>query len=190
MSNRQWTRIREYEDILFDFYHGIARITINRPQRRNAFTPTTVSGMGDALRLCRESGDIRVVALTGAGDKAFCSGGDMNVKGRGGYVGQDGVPRLNVLDVQKQIRSLPEARDRHGQRLCHRRRARAARGARPYHCVVQRPLRPDRPEGPGSFDAGFGSSDLARVVGQEEGPRDMVSLAASTARREHLPWGS
>ncbi len=85
MSSRQWTRIREYEDILFDFCNGIARITINRPHRRNAFTPTTVSEMGDALRLCRESSDIRVVGLTGAGDKALCSGGDMNFKGRDGY---------------------------------------------------------------------------------------------------------
>ena len=106
--NREWTTLKEYEDILFEFYNGIARITINRPQVRNAFTPRTVSEMSDALYICRERRDVRVVVLTGAGDKAFCSGGDMHVKGHGGYVGDDGVPRLNVLEVQKQIRSLPK----------------------------------------------------------------------------------
>ena len=100
--------MKEYEDILFEFYNGIARITINRPQVRNAFTPRTVSEMSDAFYICRERRDVRVVVLTGAGDKAFCSGGDMHVKGHGGYVGDDGVPRLNVLEVQKQIRSLPK----------------------------------------------------------------------------------
>ena len=108
MSERKWETIKEYQDILFEFYNGIAKITINRPRWRNAFTPRTVAEMSDAFHYCRESQDIRVVALTGAGDMAFCSGGDMNVKGHGGYVGNDGVPRLNVLDVQKQIRSLPK----------------------------------------------------------------------------------
>ncbi|HAR37673.1 MAG TPA: 1,4-dihydroxy-2-naphthoyl-CoA synthase, partial [Porphyromonadaceae bacterium] len=105
MSERKWTTIKEYEDILFDYHNGIARITINRPRYRNAFTPTTTGEMSDALRICREMEEVSVVVLTGAGDKAFCSGGDQNVKGKGGYIGKDGVPRLNVLDVQKQIRS-------------------------------------------------------------------------------------
>lgn len=108
MTKREWTPIREYEDILFDFHNGIARITINRPSYRNAFTPTTTTEMSDALRICREMEEVSVVVLTGAGDKAFCSGGDQNVKGKGGYIGKDGVPRLNVLDVQKQIRSIPK----------------------------------------------------------------------------------
>ena len=108
MEKREWTTIKEYQDILFEFYNGIAKITMNRPRYRNAFTPTTTTEISDALYYCRECQDINVVVLTGAGDKAFCSGGDMNVKGRGGYVGTDGVPRLNVLDVQKQIRSLPK----------------------------------------------------------------------------------
>ena len=99
-TKREWTPIKEYEDILFDYYNGIARITINRERYRNAFTPTTTGEMSDALRICREEPDINVVVLTGAGDKAFCSGGDQNVKGRGGYIGKDGVPRLSVLDVQ------------------------------------------------------------------------------------------
>ena len=108
MIRREWITIKEYEDILFDLYNGIARITINRPRYRNAFTPTTTGEMSDALRLCREMEEVSVVVLTGAGDKAFCSGGDQNVKGKGGYIGKDGVPRLNVLDVQKQIRSIPK----------------------------------------------------------------------------------
>ena len=107
MSKRKWTTIKEYEDILFDYHNGIARITINRPRYRNAFTPTTTTEMSDALRICREMEEVSVVVLTGAGDKAFCSGGDQNVKGKGGYIGKDGVPRLNVLDVQKQIRPSP-----------------------------------------------------------------------------------
>ena len=78
---RKWTTIREYEDILFDYYNGIARITINRERYRNAFTPTTTAEMSDALRICREEADIDVIVITGAGDKAFCSGGDQNVKG-------------------------------------------------------------------------------------------------------------
>ena len=187
MSNRQWTRIREYEDILFDFYHGIARITINRPQRRNAFTPTTVSEMGDALRLCRESGDIRVVALTGAGDKAFCSGGDMNVKGRGGYVGQDGVPRLNVLDVQKQIRSLPKP-------VIAMVNGFAIGGGHVLHVVCDLTIASSNARfgqtGPrvGSFDAGFGSSYLARVVGQKKA-REIWFLCRQYSAEEALAMG-
>ena len=94
METREWKTIKEYQDILFDFYNGIAKITINRPRYRNAFTPTTTSEISDALYYCRECRDINVVVLTGAGDKAFCSGGDMHVKGHGGYIGTDGVPRL------------------------------------------------------------------------------------------------
>ena len=107
-EKRNWKTIKEYEDILFDFFEGIARITINRPRYRNAFTPTTAMELSDALRICRENEDICVVVLTGAGDKAFCSGGDQHAKGKGGYIGKDGTPRLNILDVQKQIRSLPK----------------------------------------------------------------------------------
>ena len=110
MENREWKKIEgfDFKEILFDEYNGIAKITINRPRYRNAFTPRTTWEMSQAFAWCREAQRISVVILTGAGDKAFCSGGDMHVKGRGGYVGDDGVPRLNVLDVQKQIRSLPK----------------------------------------------------------------------------------
>jgi naphthoate synthase len=89
-TNRTWSTIKEYEDILFDFYNGIGRITINRPRYRNAFTPTTTGEMSDALRICREMAEISVVVITGAGDKAFCSGGDQNVKGKGEMAGTCG----------------------------------------------------------------------------------------------------
>ena len=159
-TKREWTTIKEYEEILFDFYNGIARITINRERYRNAFTPTTTTEMSDAFYICRERPDINVVVLTGAGDTAFCAGGDMNVKGRGGYVGKDGVPRLNVLDVQKQILTIASENAIFGQ------------------------------TGPrvGSFDAGFGSSYLARVVGQKKA-REIWFLCRKYNAQEALDMG-
>ena len=103
---RVWTKIKDYTDILFDFYEGIAKITINRPEVYNAFRPLTNKEILDALDYCRDTPEVRVVVLTGAGDKAFCSGGDQHYKSRGGYRDQDGTPRLNVLDIHKAIRSL------------------------------------------------------------------------------------
>ena len=164
---RQWQTIKEYSDILFDFYEGIAKITINRPRYRNAFTPTTVMQLIDAFNICRERGDIRVIILTGAGDKAFCSGGDMHVKGRGGYVGEDGVPRLNVLDVQKQIRSLPKP-------VIAMVNGYAIGGGHVLHVMCDITIASENAifgqTGPkvGSFDAGFGASYLARIVGQKK----------------------
>ena len=164
---RDWKTIKEYKEILFDFYNGIARITINRPRWRNAFTPLTVAEMGDALTYCREQPDVCVVVLTGAGDKAFCSGGDMHVKGRGGYVGSDGVPRLNVLDVQKQIRNLPKP-------VIAMVNGYAIGGGHVLHLVCDLTIASDNAifgqTGPkvGSFDAGFGASYLARIVGQKK----------------------
>ena len=164
---RNWTTIKTYEEILFDAYDGIARITINRPRYRNAFTPLTTAEMSDALRLCREMSDISVVVLTGAGDKAFCAGGDMNVKGRGGYVDGQGVPRLSVLDVQKQIRSLPKP-------VIAMVNGFAIGGGHVLHLVCDLTIAADTAifgqTGPkvGSFDAGFGSSYLARIVGQKK----------------------
>lgn len=164
---RNWQTIKEYKEILFDFYNGIARITINRPRWRNAFTPLTVAEMGEALTYCRECPDVCVVVLTGAGDKAFCSGGDMHVKGRGGYVGNDGIPRLNVLDVQKQIRNLPKP-------VIAMVNGYAIGGGHVLHLVCDLTIASDNAifgqTGPkvGSFDAGFGASYLARVVGQKK----------------------
>ena len=104
---RSWEVIKEYSDIRFEFFNGIAKITINRPEVYNAFRPETNAQMIEAFDISRERGDIRVIVLTGEGDKPFCSGGDQNVKGAGGYVGEDGVPRLNVLDLHKRIREIP-----------------------------------------------------------------------------------
>lgn len=184
---RKWTTIKEYQDILFEFFEGIAKITINRPRWRNAFTPTTVSEIGDALRYCRESQDIRIVALTGAGDKAFCSGGDMNVKGRGGYVGQDGVPRLNVLDVQKQIRSLPKP-------VIAMVNGFAIGGGHVLHVMCDLTIASENARfgqtGPrvGSFDAGFGASYLARIVGQKKA-REIWFLCRQYTAQEALNMG-
>lgn len=164
---REWTPIKQYEEILFDAYNGIARITINRPRYRNAFTPLTVAEMSDALRYCREAQDVSVVVLTGAGDMAFCAGGDMNVKGRGGYVGNDNVPRLNVLDVQKQIRSLPKP-------VIAMVNGFAIGGGHVLHLMCDLTIASENARfgqtGPrvGSFDAGFGASYLARIVGQKK----------------------
>lgn len=167
IMTREWTSLKEYKEILFEMYNGIAKITINRPRWRNAFTPLTVGEMSDAFRICRENPEIAVVVLTGAGDKAFCSGGDMNVKGRGGYVGGDGVPRLNVLDVQKQIRSLPKP-------VIAMVNGYAIGGGHVLHLMCDLTIASDNAifgqTGPkvGSFDAGFGASYLARIVGQKK----------------------
>ena len=184
---RQWTKIKDYEEILFDFYEGIARITINRPRYRNAFTPLTVAEMSDALYYCRECADVRVVVLTGAGDKAFCAGGDMNYKGRGGYVDGKGVPRLNVLDVQKQIRSLPKP-------VIAMVNGFAIGGGHVLHVVCDLSIASETAifgqTGPkvGSFDAGFGSSYLARIVGQKKA-REIWFMCRQYSAQEALEMG-
>ena len=186
MTKREWRPIKEYEDILFDFYNGIARITINRPRYRNAFTPTTTSEMSDALRLCREMEEVSVVVLTGAGDKAFCSGGDQNVKGKGGYIGKDGVPRLNVLDVQKQIRSIPKP----VIAMVTVTLSAAAMCSTWFVTLPSPPITPfsARQAPRGSFDAGFGSSYLARIVGQKKA-REIWFLCRQYNAQEALEMG-
>ncbi len=104
----EWKKVRDYTDIIFEKAEGMGKITINRPEVRNAFRPETLTELIDAFNACREDQEIGVVILTGAGDKAFCSGGDQRVRGHGGYVGSDGVPRLNALDLQKVIKYLPK----------------------------------------------------------------------------------
>lgn len=178
---RNWTTIKEYEEIKFELFEGIAKITINRPRYRNAFTPQTTWEMSDAMYIARERKDVRVVVFTGAeaprqeGQSeeewlrtcAFCAGGDMNVKGRGGYVGKDGIPRLSVLDVQKQIRSIPKP-------VIAMVNGFAVGGGHVLHVVCDLTIASDNAKfgqtGPkvGSFDAGFGSSYLARIVGQKK----------------------
>ena len=169
MEKREWKPIEgfKFKEILFEEYNHIAKVTINRPRYRNAFTPKTVWEMSQAFNYCREALDIRVVILTGAGDKAFCSGGDMNVKGHGGYIGTDGVPRLNVLDLQMQIRRLPKP-------VIAMVNGYAIGGGHVLHVVCDLSIASDNAifgqTGPkvGSFDAGFGASYLARVVGQKK----------------------
>ena len=177
-TQREWTTIREYEDILFDYYNGIARITINRERYRNAFTPTTTAEMSDALRICREEADIDVIVITGAGDKAFCSGG---------YIGKDGVPRLSVLDVQKQIRSIPKP-------VIAAVNGFAIGGGHVLHVVCDLSIASENAifgqTGPrvGSFDAGFGASYLARVVGQKKA-REIWFLCRKYNAQEALDMG-
>ena len=169
MEKREWKPIEgfNFEEILFEEYNHIAKVTINRPRYRNAFTPKTVWEMSQAFNYCREALDIRVVILTGAGDKAFCSGGDMHVKGHGGYIGSDGVPRLNVLDLQIQIRRLPKP-------VIAMVNGYAIGGGHVLHVVCDLSIASENAifgqTGPkvGSFDAGFGASYLARVVGQKK----------------------
>lgn len=186
-TTRQWETIKEYEDILFDYFEGIGRITINRPRYRNAFTPTTTMEISDALRICHENQEIYVVVLTGAGDKAFCAGGDQNVKGKGGYIGKDGVPRLQVLEVQKQIRSMPKP-------VIAMVNGFAIGGGHVLQVVCDISIASDNAifgqTGPkvGSFDAGFGSSYLARIVGQKKA-REIWFLCRQYSAQEALEMG-
>jgi naphthoate synthase len=172
MSLPAWRTVKEYSDIRYEKAEGIAKVTINRPHRRNAFTPDTVQQMYTAFLDAREDPSVGVVLLTGAGPHsdgkyAFCTGGDQGVRGREGYVGSDGVPRLNVLDLQKLIRSMPKV-------VIALVAGYAIGGGHVLHVVCDLTLSADNgifgQVGPrmGSFDAGFGSSYLARLVGQKK----------------------
>ncbi len=163
-----WKSVQGYEDIRFEKSdEGIAKITINRPEVRNAFRPRTVSEMSRAMNDARDDGDIGVVILTGEGKDAFCSGGDQRVRGHGGYVGDDGVARLNVLDLQRQIRTLPKP-------VIAMVAGYAIGGGHVLHLVCDLTIAADNARfgqtGPrvGSFDGGYGASYLARVVGQKK----------------------
>lgn len=166
-AKRDWKSLKEYEDILFEFWNGIAKISINRPEVYNAFRPTTIFEISDALKICRENQDIYTIILTGVGDKAFCSGGDQNYKSQGGYKDKDGIPRLNVLEVQKQIRSMPKP-------VIAMVNGYAIGGGHVLHVMCDLTIASENAKfgqtGPkvGSFDAGFGSSYLARHVGQKK----------------------
>ena len=187
MEKREWKKIKDFQEILFEEYNGIAKITINRPRYRNAFTPRTTLELSQAFAYCREASRISVVILTGAGDKAFCSGGDMHVKGRGGYVDEDGVPRLSVLDVQMQIRRLPKP-------VIAMVNGYAIGGGHVLHLVCDLSIASENAifgqTGPkvGSFDAGFGSSYLARCVGQKK-TREIWFLCKQYTAQEALEMG-
>jgi len=164
---QNWETIREYDEIKFDFFEGIAKISINRPEKHNAFTPRTVIEMIDAMNICRDDTNIEVIIFTGEGGKAFCSGGDQSVRGHGGYVGKDEVPRLNVLDLQKQIRSIPKV-------VIAAVAGWSIGGGHVLHVVCDLTIAAENAmfgqTGPkvGSFDGGFGASYLARSVGQKK----------------------
>jgi naphthoate synthase len=160
----RWQTVKSYEDITYKKGEGIARIAIDRPEVRNAFRPQTLRELIDAFHHVREDPETGVVILTGEGDQAFCSGGDQRVRGAQGYVGDDGVPRLNVLDLQKMIRSLPKP-------VIAMVAGYAIGGGHVLHVVCDLTIAADNAvfgqTGPrvGSFDGGFGAAQLARLVG-------------------------
>ena len=182
-----WKPIKQYTDILFEQFEGIAKITINRPRVYNAFRPQTNAEMLDAMNICRERNDIGVVILTGMGDKAFCSGGDQNVKGVGGYIDENGVPRLNVLDLHKAIRSLPKP-------VIAMVNGYSIGGGNVLQVVCDLSIASENARfgqtGPkvGSFDAGFGSAYLARCVGQKKA-REIWFLCKQYTAQEALEMG-
>lgn len=188
MSSVIWDAQPGYEDIIYEKSpEGIAKITINRPEVRNAFRPATIKEMQRAFEDVREDGSIGVAILTGAGDKAFCSGGDQSVRQPGGYAGDDGIPRLNVLDLQRQIRTLPKP-------VIAMVAGYAIGGGHVLHVVCDLTIAADNAifgqTGPrvGSFDGGFGSSYLARIVGQKKS-REIWFLCRQYDARQALEMG-
>jgi naphthoate synthase len=167
-----WQVVKPYEDIIYEKTDGIAKITINRPHKRNAFRPQTIAELYEAFSNAREDSRIGVVLLTGAGPHsdgkyAFCAGGDQSVRGHGGYLDEAGVPRLNVLDLQRLIRSMPKV-------VIALVAGYAIGGGQVLHVVCDLTIAADNAifgqTGPrvGSFDGGFGASYLARIVGQKK----------------------
>ena len=187
-ATQMWKEIKKYTDIkLESTEEGIAKVTINRPEVRNAFRPDTVMELQDAFEICRNDPSIGVVILTGEGKDAFCSGGDQKIRGNEGYVGKDGVPRLNVLDLQKQIRSLPKP-------VIAMVAGYAIGGGHVLHIVCDLTIAADNAKfgqvGPkvGSFDGGLGSSYLARIVGQKKA-REIWYLCRQYNAQEAMDMG-
>ena len=182
-----WKSVHDYKDIKFLKAEGIARISINRPEVRNAFRPLTVMELLDAFTRAREDGEIGVIILTGEGTEAFCSGGDQRIRGEQGYVGADGVPRLNVLDLQKLIRSIPKP-------VIAMVAGFAIGGGHVLHVVCDLTIAADNAvfgqTGPrvGSFDGGLGASQLARLVGQKKA-REIWYLCRRYSATEALDMG-
>jgi len=183
-----WKRHPGYEDVRYETSEeGIARITICRPEVHNAFRPQTVTEMIRAIDAARDDAGVGVVIFTGEGDQAFCSGGDQRVRGEGGYVGQDGIPRLNVLDLQRRIRYLPKP-------VVAQVAGYAIGGGHVLHLVCDLTIAADNARfgqtGPkvGSFDAGYGSSYLARVVGQKKA-REIWFLCRQYDAQQALDMG-
>lgn len=187
-----WTKVKDYQDIVYEKVEGIAKVTINRPEKRNAFRPRTVAEMYEAFLDAREDSSIGVVLLTGAGPHtdgkyAFCSGGDQSVRGKAGYLDDQGVPRLNVLDLQRLIRSMPKV-------VIALVAGYAIGGGHVLHVVCDLTIAADNAvfgqTGPkvGSFDGGFGSGYLARIVGQKKA-REIWYLCRQYDASEALDMG-
>ncbi|MBP2645671.1 MAG: menB [Firmicutes bacterium] len=187
MTQFNWKTERTYEDVLYETYEGIAKITINRPEVRNAFRPKTIFELLDAFTYAREDADIGVILLTGAGNKAFCSGGDQKVRGNGGYVGEDQIPRLNVLDLQRLIRAIPKP-------VIAMVAGYAIGGGHVLHIVCDLTIAADNAifgqTGPkvGSFDGGYGSGYLARIVGHKKA-REIWFLCRQYNAQQALDMG-
>ncbi len=188
MAKREWVKEREYEDIIYETYNGIAKITINRPEVHNAFRPETIKELIDAFTYARDDAKIGVIILTGAGTKAFCSGGDQKVRGDGGYVGaDDNIPRLNVLDLQRLIRIIPKP-------VIAMVAGYAIGGGNVLQVVCDLTIAADNAifgqTGPkvGSFDGGYGAGLLANIVGQKKA-REIWYLCRQYTAQEALEMG-
>ena len=188
----EWQTAKTYEDILYHKSNGIAKITINRPHKRNAFRPKTVSELCNAFTDAREDIKIGVVLFTGSGPHtdgkyAFCAGGDQSVRGKAGYVDDDGIPRLNVLDLQKLIRSIPKV-------VIALVAGYAIGGGHVLHLICDLTIAAENAifgqTGPkvGSFDGGFGASYLARIVGQKKA-REIWFLCRQYSAQQALEMG-
>ncbi|MFC4534749.1 1,4-dihydroxy-2-naphthoyl-CoA synthase [Sphaerisporangium dianthi] len=187
MSTVDWKRSGDYEDIIYETAEGIAKITINRPERRNAFRPTTLFELQHAFNAARDDGDVGVIIFTGAGTEAFCSGGDQKIRGDDGYIGPDGVGRLNVLDLQVQIRRLPKP-------VVAMVAGYAVGGGHVLHVVCDLTIAADNAvfgqTGPkvGSFDGGYGAWLLAETVGLKKA-REIWYLCRFYNAQEALDMG-
>ncbi len=190
MSETLWHPVErlKFEDVKYaKTADGIAKITINRPEVRNAFRPRTVQELSQAFNDARDDADIGVVILTGEGNEAFCSGGDQRVRGHGGYVGEDGIPRLNVLDLQRQIRTLPKP-------VVAMVAGYAIGGGHILHLLCDLTIAADNARfgqtGPkvGSFDGGYGASYMARIVGQKKA-REIWFLCRQYDAKQALEMG-
>ena len=182
-----WVKAGDFQDIVYETWDGIAKITINRPEVRNAFRPLTVVEMSKAFEVAREDPQVGVVILTGAGTEAFCSGGDQRVRGDDGYVDAGGTGRLNVLDLQVQIRRLPKP-------VVAMVAGYAIGGGHVLHVVCDLTIAADNAKfgqtGPrvGSFDGGYGAGLLARIVGQKKA-REIWFLCEQYDAQQALDMG-
>ena len=187
----KWKKIKNFEDIKYekgiDSADGINKITINRPSVRNAFRPQTVFELKEAFSLAREDQECGVIILTGEGEKAFCSGGDQKIRGDAGYIGKDGIPRLNILDVQKQIRYMPKP-------IIAMVAGYAVGGGHVLHMLCDLTIASENAKfgqtGPkvGSFDGGWGASFMARIIGQKRA-REIWYLCKFYDAQKALDWG-